>query len=293
MPEIGSQLFQSLCDAMPQGVCLVDLQGKIVYWNAAAEAITGYLCLEVLGRAYRGDLLLQCSRCGGVKRKTELQCPVREVLRDGRAVESDLYLRHKDGHRLPVHVNAFPLRDAMGGLRGVGEILSLSPAKPEAIGWSGRSEREFEIAAGLPAVEESRQQLQLALGSRPASNTALILIEMAEQALILRHGGTAMLRQATHVLAKTVAGLLPSPHFLGCWSQDRLVALIPECRLDALEELGAQLAEVGSSCAVKWWGDRVVVRIHAVARYLDASEPVDVLIRSLEEDLKTATIGKE
>ena len=293
MPEIGSQLFQSLCDAMPLGVCLVDLQGKIVYWNAAAEAITGYLGQEVLGRAYRGDLLLQCSHCGGVKRNTELQCPVREVLRDGRAVEADLYLRHKDGHRLPVHVNAFPLRDAMGGLRGVGEILSLSQGKQEAAGWSGRSEREFEIAAGLPAVEESRQQLQLALGSRPASNTALILIEMAEQASILRHGGTAMLRQATHILAKTVAGLLPSPHFLGCWSQDRLVALIPECRLEALEELGAQLAEVGSSCTVKWWGDRVVVRIHAVARYLDSSEPVDALIRSLEEDLKTATIGKE
>ena len=80
-----------------------------------------------------------------------------------------------------------------------------------------------------------------------------------------------MLRQATRVLAKTVAGLLPSPHFLGCWSEDRLVALIPECRLEALEELGAQLAEVGSSCAVKWWGDRVVVGIRAAARYLDPS----------------------
>src|SRR5208282_1053776 len=106
-----SQLFESFCAAMPLGVCLVDLQGKIVYWNAAAESITGYLSQEVLGRAYRGDLLIQCSNCGGAKRNTELQCPVREVLRDGRAVVAELYLRHKDGHRLPVHVDAFPLRD--------------------------------------------------------------------------------------------------------------------------------------------------------------------------------------
>ena len=160
MPEIGSQLFQSLCDAMPLGVCLVDLQGKIVYWNAAAEAITGYLSQEVLGRAYRGDLLIECSHCGGVKRNTELQCPVREVLRDGRAVAAELFLRHKDGHRLPVHVDAFPLRDSMGELRGVGEILDPSRGKPEGTGWTGHSEREFEIAAGLPAVEESREQLQ-------------------------------------------------------------------------------------------------------------------------------------
>lgn len=293
MPEIGSQLFQSLCDAMPLGICLVDLQGKIVYWNASAETITGYLCQEVLGRAYRGDLLIECSHCGGVKRNTELQCPVWEVLRDGRAVEADLFLRHKDGHRLPVHVDAFPLRDARGGLRGVAEILDTSRGKRDGTGRTGISEREFEIAAGLPAVEESREHLQLALRSRSASSTALILIGMAEQASILRHGGTAMLRQATRVLAKTVTGLLPSASFLGCWSDDRLVALIPACSPKTLDVLGANLAEVGSSCAVKWWGDRVVIRINAVARYLDSSEPVDALIQSLEEDIKSATIGKE
>ena len=278
---------------MPLGVCLVDLQGKIVYWNAAAEAITGYLRQEVLGRAYRGDLLIECSHCGGVKRNTELQCPVREVLRDGRAVEADLFLRHKDGHRLPVHVDAFPVRDSMGELLGVAEVLDPSRGKQESAGWAGHSERECEIAAGLPAVGESREHLQLALRSHSASGTALILIEMADQASILRHGGTAMLRQATRVLAKTVAGLLPSPHFLGCWGEDRLVALIPACGQQALEGLGANLAEVGSSCAVKWWGDRVAIRINAVARYLDSSLPVDALIQSLEDDLKSATIGKD
>jgi PAS domain S-box-containing protein len=293
MPVIGSQLFESFCDAMPRGVCLVDVQGKIVYWNAAAEEITGYLRQEVLGRAYRGDLLMQCSHCGGIKRNTELQCPVREVLRDGRAVASDLFLRHKEGHRLAVHVDAFPLRNSMGELLGVAEILDLSQGKHEGAGWPAHSEREFEIAAGLPAIEESREHLQLALRSQSASSTALLLIEMSEQAAILQHGGTAMLRQATRVLAKTVAGLLPAPNFLGCWSDDRLVALIPACSLVALEQLGANLAEVGSSCAVKWWGDRVVVRIRAVARYLDSSQPADALIQSLEDDLKSITIGKE
>ena len=43
MSEIEAQLFRSFSDAMPYGVCLVDLQSKIIYWNAAAEWITGYL----------------------------------------------------------------------------------------------------------------------------------------------------------------------------------------------------------------------------------------------------------
>src|ERR1700692_4337333 len=111
MSQIEAKLFQSFSDAMPFGVCLVDLQGKIIYWNVAAEGITGYLGHEVLGRAYRGDLLIQC---GGTNASTETQCPVTEVLRDGRAVVAELFLRHKHGHRIPIHVFAFSLRDAMG-----------------------------------------------------------------------------------------------------------------------------------------------------------------------------------
>jgi len=292
MPDIGYQLFQSFCDAMPLGVCLVDVQGKIVYWNAAAEGITGYLSHEVLGRAYRGDLLIQCSYCGGTKKNTELQCPVREVLRDGRAVVANLFLRHKDGHQVPVHVDAFPLRDAMGEVRGVAEILDPSQGKQEGAGWPGHSEREFEMATGLPAVGASREQLQMMLRSPSASSSALVLIEMSEHPAIMHHGGTAMLRQATRVLAKTVAGLLPPRNFIGCWSDDRLVAIIPECNHEALEELKAKLAGVGSSCAVKWWGDRVVVRIKTAARYLDSSQPMEALIQNLEKDLKSATDGE-
>ena len=40
MSEISAELYQQFTDAMPQGACLVDPQGTIVYWNAAAEALS-------------------------------------------------------------------------------------------------------------------------------------------------------------------------------------------------------------------------------------------------------------
>jgi hypothetical protein len=212
-----------------------------------------------------------------------------EVLRDGKAVASDLFLRHKDGHRMAVHVYAFPLRDSMGEMRGVGEILDPSQGKQEVPGWAGHSERKFEMATGLPAVEESRDYLQTTLHSRSASSSALIVISMSERRSILQHGGTAMLHHAIRVLAKTVAGLVPARSYIGCWSDWRLVVIVPECNLDTLEEVKVKLAGVGSSCAVKWWGDRVVVGIQAAARYLDSSQTVDALIQGLEPDLKGST----
>ncbi len=290
MSEVEAHLFRSFSDAMPYGVCLVDINSKIIYWNAAAEEITGYLGHEVLGRAYRGDLLIQCE---GSNAGTGMQCPVMEVLLDGRPVAAGLFLRHKQGHRTPVHVFAFPLRNSMGEMRGVGEMFVPTHGKQESPAWPGRSNREFEIATGLPALAESREHLQTLLYSPSASSSALMLIEMSEQRAIQQHGGTAMLHQALHTLAKTIAGLLPSNNFVGCWSDWRLIASVPECKAETIETLKSKLAGVGSSCAVKWWGDRLVVGTRTAGRLVDPSQTVDALIQLLEQDLKGIADGKE
>lgn len=290
MSEIEAQLFRSFSDAMPYGVCLVDLHSKIIYWNAAAEEITGYLGHEVLGRAYRGDLLIHCE---GTDARAEVQCPVMEVLRDGRPVAAGLFLLHKLGHRMPIHVLAFPLRDSMGEMRGVGEIFDPSHGSREGPAWGGRSDREFEMATGLPAVAESWQHLRTLLQSQSASSSALVLIAMSEQRAILQHGGTAMLHQALRALAKTIAGLLPAHHFVGCWSDWKLIAIVPECKAETIEPLRSTLAGVGSSCAVKWWGDRLVIGTRAAACLVDPSQTVDALMQRLEQDLKSIANGEE
>jgi PAS domain S-box-containing protein len=286
MSQVEPQLFKSFNDAMPYGACLVNLEGKIVYWNVAAEGISGYLGAEVLGRAYRGDLLVHYESDKGC---AEVQCPLADVLRDGRTVTADLFLRHKDGHRLPVRLSAFSLRDAAGEVIGVGEIFNRTQPEPENTGWPGYSGREFEMATGLPAVEESQQQLEAMLHSRTASSSALILIEMSEQRAILKHGGEAMLHRAIRTLARTVASMLPTPHYVGCWSAWRLLAIVPDCHPDALAKLQVALASVSSSCAVKWWGDRIPVGTRAAARHVDPSKSADALIRDLELDLKSAS----
>jgi hypothetical protein len=49
---------------------------------------------------------------------------------------------------------------------------------------------------------------------------------------------------------------------------------------------------VGSSCAVKWWGDRVEMAIRSAAAYGDPSKDVDQLIGELEQELSKASEGK-
>jgi PAS domain S-box-containing protein len=288
MSEIDARLFQSFSDAMPLAACLVDLSGRVIYWNLAAEGITGYLRHEVLGRSYRTDLLIRLS---ADQVTASPVCPVREVLRDGTSVAADLFLRHKDGHRLPVRVYAFALRDAMGEMLGVGEVFE--PLQPHGSELHTHSyiDHDFELATGLPALEESREQLKALAASTPAPGTALILIEMSQQQEILRHGGTAMLRQSIRVLARTVAGLLPEGHYVGCWTDWRLLAIVNLRTPEELAELDARLHAVGSS--VKWWGDRVPIGVRAAARFVDPLQALDKQIQTLESFLKMPAARKD
>ena len=289
MSEIELEILQSFCESVPLGICLVNLQGRITYWNAAAESVTGYLSQDVLGRPYRQDLLIHnASRSHSL----EIQCPVTEVLREGRAVEADLFLRHKLGNRVPVHVYAFPLRDSSGEIAGVGEVLDAAETPQESPAWIGHSDREFELATGLAATQDTRERVRALLHSRSATTSAVVLIELSELNALLKHGGSGMLHQGIRVLAKTVAKVLPPRNHVGCWTDWRLIALVPDCTADMLSDIKSSLAGVGSTCAVKWWGDRVEMVIRSAATFGDPSKDVDALIGGLEQELAGASERK-
>ncbi len=61
MTEIEAQLFQSFSDAMPYGVCLVDLhsEDRLLERGGGGDHRLPR-AHEVLGRTYRGDLLIHC-----------------------------------------------------------------------------------------------------------------------------------------------------------------------------------------------------------------------------------------
>jgi PAS domain S-box-containing protein len=45
-----SDFCQQVLECLPAGVFAADREGKITFWNAGAERITGYLKQDVLGR---------------------------------------------------------------------------------------------------------------------------------------------------------------------------------------------------------------------------------------------------
>ena len=123
--------YKTLLDNLYDGVYFVDKDRRITYWNKGAEGITGYLASDVVGKHCSDDILVHVDRegnnlCLGM-------CPLGDTISDGKARSSDVYLQHKDGHRVHVFVRVAPIRNDNGQIVGGVEVFTDNTPAAEAL----------------------------------------------------------------------------------------------------------------------------------------------------------------
>lgn len=113
---------RQILDNMPSGIYFTDRQRKIIYWNKAAENISGYPGIEVIGSHCFDNILIHIDNqgnnlCKGI-------CPLAKTMNDGLTREADVFLHHKDGYRKAVRVYTLPLKDENGDISGGAEFFT-------------------------------------------------------------------------------------------------------------------------------------------------------------------------
>jgi len=115
--ELYLNIINNLCD----GVYFVNTERTIEFWNKAAEEITGYKAEEIVGRQCQDNLLNHIDTDG--RPLCTLGCPLFATIIDGQQRKETVYLRHKKGHRIPILVNIFPVREN-GEITGAIEVFT-------------------------------------------------------------------------------------------------------------------------------------------------------------------------
>ena len=117
--EANLRDFMSRLDS---GVYFVDRQRRITFWNDAAEKMTGYSRERALGSRCSDNLLRHITPDG--VQLCLLGCPLAGTISDGKVRETDVYMHHSSGHRVPITVWAAPLTDETGTIICAIEIFS-------------------------------------------------------------------------------------------------------------------------------------------------------------------------
>lgn len=120
--SMQNDFYKDLLDNLYDGVYFVDTTRTITYWNKGAERISGYSADEVAGRSCADNLLMHVDDAGN--QLCTCGCPLASTLKDGKLREAEVYLHHKDGHRVPVRIRITPITDEQDIITGAVEIFS-------------------------------------------------------------------------------------------------------------------------------------------------------------------------
>jgi diguanylate cyclase (GGDEF)-like protein/PAS domain S-box-containing protein len=118
--EIDS--YERILENLHDGLYLVDRNRVITYWNKAAEQISGFNANEIVGKSCSDNMLTHMDSdgnclCNGM-------CPLAATIADGKPRETEMYMHHKDGHRIPVSVRVSSLTDSNGKIIGGIELFT-------------------------------------------------------------------------------------------------------------------------------------------------------------------------
>ncbi|MBN2724704.1 MAG: sensor domain-containing diguanylate cyclase [Deltaproteobacteria bacterium] len=115
--------FKTALEAVTTAIYCRDKDRKIVFWNAAAERLTGYTFSEVENTTCANRILCHHS-VGTVELLCETDaCPLVNALRSGEAFKEEFFIRKKSGTLIPVVSNCTPVYSDSNSLEGFITVL--------------------------------------------------------------------------------------------------------------------------------------------------------------------------
>lgn len=257
--------FRTLLDHVYDGVYFTDPSRRILYWNKGAEAITGYPAEETVGRACSDNLLVHVD--GEGHNLCQGPCPLAQTIRDGVSREARVFLKHRDGHRVPVLVCTAQIRD------GAGRVL-------------GGLETFRDISGEIAAFQtiETLQEMALldpltGIGNRRYCDN-MLRIRLDEMGRLGITGGVIFLdidrfkevndtygHQAgdlvLKMVARTLAGALRRVDFIGRWGGEEFLVLCQPATVDSLRVLATRLLSLVRCSSLLSGGREIRVTISA------------------------------
>jgi diguanylate cyclase (GGDEF)-like protein/PAS domain S-box-containing protein len=246
-----NELLEAALESLPDGIALFGAEDEVVFWNQAAQEISGYAAIDLLAHPLpKGlDPLMIVD---GLMAETTARFDRPELRR------ALVKMRHKFGHPIQVISRVLILRDGLGQRIGVAALFH--PAEGLDALPHGENDENADKEEGREEFEE-RLQAEFEDFTRGGAPLGVLWI-VVDQAQELRrtHGAAAchaMLDKMTHALAM---GLRPADEMCR-WGDNEFLVLAHERSAEMLATHARKLAGLARTADFRWWGDRVSLTV--------------------------------
>lgn len=151
--DLGRLFAPEILNTLADGAYITDTERRIIFWNDAAEQITGWTATDVVGRSCSDNILVHRDKDDHALCGREF-CPLHRSMVTGTRSSRPmlLYAQAKDGRRIPVEVTVAPLRDRDGTVVGGIELFrDLTENERDLI--RARQIQQLELRCDIPEDE--------------------------------------------------------------------------------------------------------------------------------------------
>ena len=251
-PDPPTDLHATVVENLYDGVYYVDRRRTITYWNPAAERISGFDAASVVGHRCFDDILGHVDEEG--HRLCTQGCPLVRSMAQRRGVEAEVFLHHRDGHRVPVHVRCQPIRDARGEVVGAIEIFNEDGTYRETL-------RRIEALERLSSTDEltriaNRRGAELSLRARLQDMEdagwplGVLLADIDRFKEFNDEHGHAVGDDVLRVVARSMTGSLRESDFAARWGGEEFLILTAASDRQQIERLGERIRTLISASTV-------------------------------------------
>ena len=231
--------YQDLIDNLYDGVYFVDKDRLITYWNKGAETLTGHTSSNAIGKSCHDDFLAHVNHNG--ENLCQSGCHVKEAIENGNSSEAEIYLHHRDGHRVPVTVKVFPILDESGEISGAVEIFSDNSSHTA----NKRRIDELQQLALLDPLTQigNRRYLEMTLEAKLAESArynnqiAVFFMDIDDFKQINDIHGHDVGDEALRVTAKTLSAVIRPMDALGRWGGEEFIAAASNINREAVQAI--------------------------------------------------------
>lgn len=277
--------YQDLIENLYDGVYFVDRDRKITYWNKGAETLTGYSSTNALGKSCHDKFLAHVNDEG--VNLCNAGCPLKAAIENGNSTEAEIYLHHRDGHRVPVTVKVFPLFDDDGSITGAVEIFSDNSTH---VANKRRIDELQELALLDPLTQiGNRRYLEMTLESKLAESArynnhiAVFFIDIDDFKQINDTYGHDTGDEALRIAARTLNAVIRPMDALGRWGGEEFIAAASNINKEAMKAIAERFRTFIAGSSVRIGDEKLPFTVTIGATIAKPGDDLGSVVKRADE----------
>jgi diguanylate cyclase (GGDEF)-like protein/PAS domain S-box-containing protein len=281
MVSIEQYKVASVLENLHNGVYFVDKNRKILFWNKSAETITGFSSDEVVNTHCHNNILNHVDYQGNPLCTDG--CPLSSTIEDGKNKTVNVFLKHKDGHRLPITVTSIPLLNNEGERVGAVEVFSDQTYQKEL-------EVQVEDLKNLALLDNLTQlpnrhfcnqelNAQMEEFTRYGHTFGVIFMDIDHFKNFNDKYGHDVGDLVLKVVSKTLKNSIRPFDMVGRWGGEEFVCLLKNITTESLEVVANRFISMVRQSQIPYENDMLGVTISLGATVVTKGDTIDSIVK--------------